>query len=278
MIPVFSSFVRALVSQLHLRMMLLTVLPFVVSLLLWGLVLWLSLQPLIDWLQAWFMAYDLFRSTGEMLGSLGLGALKAILVPLLAMWMMLPLMVLTALVLVGVIAMPAISRHVGSRFYAQLERRHGGSLGGSLWMPFSSFAVFLLVWVITLPLNFIPPFTFFVQPLLLGWLVYRVMTYDALADYADAQERQTILRANRWPLLAIGAVTGSLSAAPSLLWLGGVLSVIFFPLLAAVAIWLYVLVFVFTGLWFQHYCLESLARLRSEPLAKESAPEIIDLN
>lgn len=86
------------------------------------------------------------------------------------------------------------------------------------------------------------------------------------------------MRANRWPLLAIGAVTGSLSAAPSLLWLGGVLSVIFFPLLAAVAIWLYVLVFVFTGLWFQHYCLESLARLRSEPLAKESAPEIIDLN
>lgn len=278
MTPVFSSLARALFSLLHLRMLLLTVLPFVVSVLLWAVVLWMTLQPLIDWLQAWFMEYNLFRNAGEMLGSLGLGAFKAILVPLLAMWMLLPLMVLTALVLVGVIAMPAISRHVGSRFYFQLEQRRGGSLAGSLWVSFSSFAVFLFVWVITLPLNFIPPFALFVQPMLMGWLIYRVMAYDALADYADVMERQTILRANRGPLLAIGVVTGTMGAAPSLLWLGGMMSVIFFPLLAGVAIWLYVLVFVFTGLWFQHYCLNTLARLRSVPPPRDREPQIVDLN
>jgi fatty acid desaturase len=88
------------------------------------------------------------------------------------------------------------------------------------------------------------------------------MAYDALSEHASADERRLLMREHRWPLLAIGIATGALGAAPTLLWLGGALSVIFFPLLAGVSIWLYVLVFVFSGLWFQHYCLGALARLR----------------
>jgi hypothetical protein len=34
-----------------------------------------------------------------------------------------------------------------------------------------------------------------------------------------------------------------------------------------VSIWLYVLVFVFSGLWFQHYLLEALQRQRLLPAA-----------
>jgi hypothetical protein len=30
------------------------------------------------------------------------------------------------------------------------------------------------------------------------------------------------------------------------------------------SIWLYIVIFIFTGLWFQYYCLEALARLREE--------------
>ena len=263
MIPLISSFARALWSQMHIRMLLLTIFPFIIALALWGIALWLVLQPLIDMLQSLFADYALFRATSDLLESTGLGAIKAILVPLLAMWMLLPLMIMTALVLVGVMAMPTITRHVGSRHYPQLEQRHGGSLAGSLWIAGASFAVFAVVWLLTLPLNFIPLFALIVQPLLWGWLASRVMAYDALAGYADANERLAILRTHRWPLLAIGVATGSLGAIPGLLWLGGVASVIFFPILAGLSIWLYLLVFVFSGLWLQHYCLEALARLRS---------------
>ena len=183
----------------------------------------------------------------------------------------------TALVLVGSMAMPAIARHVGQRLYPQLEMRHGGSFAGSLWVSLSAFVVFIIAWLLTLPLNLIPLFALFVQPLLWGWLASRVMSYDALPDYADKEERKQIMARHRWPLLAIGIVTGSLGAAPGLLWLGGVMSVIFFPILAAVSIWLYLLVFVFSGLWFQHYCLEALAQLRAAPLAPADAARIIDL-
>lgn len=261
--PVLIAFGRAVLSQLHFRMLMLTVIPFVLSVAIWGFVLWLGLQPMIDWLQNLFVENEGFRMSGEVLNWLGMGALKTVVVPLIAMWVLLPLMILTALVFVGTMAMPVIVGHVGRRQYGDLEKRRGGTFFGSLWTSSSSFAIFLVLWLVTLPLSLIPPLTFVIQPALWGWLTYRVMAYDALADHADAQERREILRAHRWPLLIIGAITGAMGAAPTLLWLGGALSVIFFPVLAAGAIWLYVLVFIFSGLWFQHYCLEILTRHRA---------------
>jgi len=267
---VVTSFGRALLSQLHFRMLLLTVLPFVLSLLLWGLVLWLGLQPMIDWLHAWFVDNNLFQAAASVLGWFGLGTVKTVLVPLIAMWLLLPLMVVTALIFVGAIAMPAIVRHVSTRHYPQLARLHGGSLAGSLSMSLGSFLVFAGLWLVTLPLNAVPPLAFVVQPALWGWLTYRVMAYDALAEHASVDERRSLMRAHRWPLLAIGIAAGAMGAAPTLLWLGGALSVILFPLLAGVSIWLYVLVFVFSGLWFQHYTLAALERLRQEQPASHA--------
>ena len=256
------TFGRALLSQLHPRMLLLTILPFVLSLLLWGVALWLGLQPMIDWLHAYFVDNNLFQWATSVLGWFGLGTIKTVLVPLIAMWLLLPLMVVTALLFVGASAMPAIARHVASRHYPQLAQLHGGSLAGSLGVSLGSFLIFMLLWLVTLPLNALPPLAFVVQPVLWGWLTYRVMAYDALAEHASTEERRLLMREHRWPLLTIGIAAGAMGAAPTLLWLGGALSVILFPLLAGVSIWLYVLVFVFCGLWFQHYTLAALARLR----------------
>jgi hypothetical protein len=252
-------------------------LPFIVALGVWGVALWLGLQPLIDQLQAWFSDYGLFRWTGDMLDSLGLASLRTLLVPLIAMWLLLPLMVLSALLLVNLMAMPVIANYIGDRFYPQLERRNGGSIKASLWLSFSSFVIYLLAWLIVLPLNLVPLFAVLVQPLLWGWLTSRVMSYEALAPFADEHEL-SIIRKQQFPLLMIGVVTGSLGAAPGLLWLGGVVSVIFFPIFAAAAIWMYLLIFVFSGLWFQFYCLESLAGLRNLPIVDLDPTRVIDIN
>lgn len=261
---VLLSFGRAVLTQMHPRMLLLTLAPFVLSLLVWSIALWWGLQPVIDWLQAWFTTQQWFAAAGETLTWLGLGAAKVVLVPLIAMWLLLPLMIMTALIFVGVLAMPAIVRHVSTRHHPGLERHGSGSFFGSVGMTITSFASFVLLWIVTLPVALIPPLTFVIQPLLWGWLTYRVMAYDALADHATEQERKEILRRHRLPLLAIGAATGALGALPTLLWLGGVLAVVLFPLVAAGSIWLYVMIFTLTGLWFEHYCLQALAAYRRQ--------------
>lgn len=259
---VVRSWGRALVAQFHFRILLLSLMPFLVSLGLWGALMWWGMQDLIDYVQALFVQHDGFATAGNLLRMTGMLAFKTIIVPLIAMWVLLPFMVITSLLAIGLMAMPVINRHVSGRDYPQLEQRKGGSFFGSVWHSLSSFLIFLILWLLSLPLMLIPPVHFVVQPLLWGWLTYRVMTYDALADHADAQERQILMQLHRTPLLVIGVITGLFGAAPTLLWLGGAMSMVFFPFFAGLAIWLYVLVFIFTGLWFQYYCMAALQQHR----------------
>ncbi|UGQ47339.1 EI24 domain-containing protein [Massilia endophytica] len=263
---VANAYGRALLSQLHGKMLVLSVVPFALSVALWAALLWLGLQPLLDWLHMHFVDYEIFRSTSSWLEWLGMGMLKTVVVPFFAMLLLLPLMILTALVFIGAAAMPVIVRHVGGRHFPELERKRGGSLLGGLGKALGSFAIFVGVWFCTLPLYALPPLAVLSSALLWGWLTSRVMSYDALADHASEEERHTLVREHRWQLLAIGVVSGAAGSLPAVLWVGGAaIAVVFFPFLLAASIWLYVLIFIFTGLWFEYYCLEALAQLRRRP-------------
>lgn len=265
---VANAYGRALLSQLHGKMLVLSILPFVLSVALWALLLWLGLQPLLDWLHMHFVDYEIFRSTSSWLEWLGLGMLKTVVVPFFAMLLLLPLMILTALVFIGVIAMPVIVRHVGGRHFAQLELKRGGSILGGLGKALASFAVFVVAWLFTLPLYAFPPLAVLSSALLWGWLTSRVMSYDALADYASEEERRTIQHERRRELWTIGVISGAAGSLPAVLWVGGAaIAVVFFPFLLAASIWLYVLIFIFTGLWFEYFCLQALAELRGRERA-----------
>ena len=264
---------RAFLSQWHGKLLAMSIAPFLLAVGVWAVLLYLGLQPLIDAMHALFSEHNLFATSTSWLRSLGLGTLTAVVVPLIAMLLLLPLMIMTALIFIGVIAMPVICRHVGLRHYPQLEQRKGGTLLGSVGTAVGGMLIFIGLWIVTLPLYVFPPLAVLVQALLWGWLTCRVMVYDVLADYASAEERRAILAEHRWRLLIIGLVSGAAGALPGAIWLGGVMAVVLFPFLAAASIWLYVLVFIFTGLWFAYYCLEALARLRAqEPAVADPTP------
>ena len=263
MSAVLQAYGRALASQLSGKMLLLSLLPFLLSVALWGALLYAGLQPLIDTVQTLFAQLDGYQASASWLSLLGLGMLKTVLVPLVAMLLLLPLMILSSLLFMAIAAMPAIGRHVSARQFATLEMKQGGSLLGSLGVALGSVLRFMLLWLLCLPLYLLPPLSLAAQVVLWGALSARVMGYDALAAHASADERVALLRAHRWPLLAIGMVSGVAGALPGIVWIGGALtSVLLFPLLAMISIWLYLLIFIFTGLWFQYYCLQALRDLR----------------
>jgi hypothetical protein len=103
----------------------------------------------------------------------------------------------------------------------------------------------------------------FLPPLIWGWLTYRVMTFDSLAEHASGDERRLLFRGHRLWLLLMGVATGYLGAAPSIVWASGWIFAAAFPILIPAAIWIYTLVFAFSSLWFAHYCLAALAQLRA---------------
>jgi uncharacterized protein involved in cysteine biosynthesis len=256
---------RALRSQFSGRILMLSLLPLALSIALWGGLLWLFLQPLLDWLHGVFADYGGFAASSSVLAVLGLSVLKAMVVPLAAMLLLLPLMIMTSLLFMGVVAMPAIVRHVERRQYPDLEKKRGGSMLGSLGVNLFAMLVFVVLWLVSLPLYALPPLALVAQALLWGWLTTKVMSYDALAEHASVEERHELVRRHRWPLLAIGTLSGLAGALPGIAWIGGALiSVVLFPVLAIVSIWLYIVIFMFTGLWFQYYCLQALAELRAK--------------
>jgi hypothetical protein len=161
-----------------------------------------------------------------------------------------------------VAAMPAIVKHVGARQYRNLEEKKGGSLLGGLLLNVVTMLKFVPIWLVTLPLYIFPPLAIVVQVVLFGRLNARVMAYDALADHASGDEFAAIIAGHSKNLTMIGVICGACGAIPGMVWLGGAVTFLF-PILAPLSIWLFIMVFIFTALWFQYYCMQALEDLRA---------------
>jgi uncharacterized metal-binding protein len=279
--PLFDSAWRAAAYCVHPLVIFLSLLPL---LLIAGLAFGLGYffwEPALDAVSNTFSSWELLRSLFMWLDSIGMGRLRAFLVPMVVVLLATPVLVVLSLLSVALLMVPAMLKLVARRRFAALELRHGGSFLGSLFVSLSATLIALSALVISIPFWLIPPVVLVVPPLIWGWLTYRVMSYDMLSEHATKEERRQLIERHRASLLLIGIVTGYLGAAPSLVWVTGAMFIPLAPVLVPVAIWIYTLVFAFSALWFAHYTLSALQALRAEaavpvapPVAPPAAPVI----
>lgn len=260
------SFWRALAYCLRPQVMLLSLWPLGLMAFLslaWGYYFW---DASLLWVRDVLEGFALVQTVLGWLAGMGWTDLQSVLAPMLVIFLVTPAIVILSLLLVALMMTPALVRIVAASRFPELEQKHGGSWWGSaLWSLGSALAAVLAL-LVSVPFWLIPPTILVVPPLIWGWLTYRVMAYDALAEHASAEERETLLRRHRWSLLGIGVLCGFLGAAPGLIWVSGALLAAAFVLLLPVAVWLYMLVFAFSSLWFTHYCLSALQQMRQETL------------
>jgi hypothetical protein len=200
----------------------------------------------------------------------GMGSLKMVLAPLIVIFAVTPVIVVLSLLTVALLMTPALTSLVADRRFPALERKRGASLALSLWWSLSSTVLAFVALLISVPLWLLPPLILLLPPLIWGWLTYRVMAFDALAEHASKEERKEIFRRHRGWLLGIGVLSGYLGAAPSVIWASGAWLAAAFVILLPLAIWIYTLVFAFSSLWFAHYCLAALQSLRAEQTLAQS--------
>ena len=263
------SFWRAVAYCLHPRVIALSLLPLIA---LVGLALGLGYffwDSAVNSVFLWLESTAWLASVTRWLTDMGMGGLKNALAPLLVIFAVTPLLVVVVLFCVALLITPAAVNLVSRRRFADLERKHGASFTRSAFWSLGSMLLAVVALVISLPLWLIPPLILVLPPLIWGWLTYRVMTFDALADHASGEERRRVFREHRMWLLLMGIGTGYLGAAPSLVWASGWFFAAAFPILIPAAIWIYTLVFVFSSLWFSHYCLAALAQLRTRPVTSD---------
>ncbi len=267
---VVDAFWRAAVYCLHPRVIVLSLLPLGIMVVLslgLGYLFW---NDAVDMVRVQLDSFQLVTLFGDWLAGLGLSGLRAVLAPALLLFVMIPFIVIASLLFVSVMMTPAMVSLVSERRFADLERKKGGSWWASLFWSLGSTLLASVVLLVSLPLWLIPPLVLILPPLIWGWLTYRVMAYDALADHASTDERRELFKRYRGPLLGIGILSGYLGAVPSLLWASGAMFIAMAPVVVPVAIWIYTLVFAFSSLWFAHYALAMLAKLRQGAAAVDA--------
>lgn len=208
---ILAAFGRALGSLTHPVMFWHLAWPTLAALLAWGVlgaIFWgaaaASLAGLLGSLP-WFEDVEWARGTSVAM-LFGVHVLMAL--------VLVPLVYATAVFLASAIAVPLMLERVAAREYADLERRHGGSLAGSLGNASFAFAVWLLGSILTAPLWLIPGMGLLLSLALSAWLNARTYRYDALMQHADPGEMHALFERERGRLVLVGLGGGALAYVP----------------------------------------------------------------
>jgi len=232
---------RALASLAHPKMLFLMIWPIAIALVLWTVLAILFGAQTVGWLQGYVTdsAVGVWASRW-----FPFDVIVAVLAWIALFVLFVPLVLVTATLIIGVFAMPTMVSHVAATDYATLERRRGGTFAGSVWNALIALVVFLVFSLLSLPLWFVPVFWPVLPVLLFAYLNQRVFRYDALADHASADEMREIFRERGMTLYLLGIILSLIAHIPVIGF--------FVPVIA--------------GLAFIHYCLERLAELRRSPV------------
>jgi uncharacterized protein involved in cysteine biosynthesis len=144
------------------------------------------------------------------------------------------------MVLTAIIVLPLLLDHLATSDYPELARMGKDSVAASTWNSLLAAALFIVGWLVTLPLWLVPGLGLILPFFWMAWLNRRTFAYDSLAVHASDGEWRELRRQQAMPLLALGFVMALLTHIPFM----GLLA----PSLAALA--------------YVHFCLEALRRMR----------------
>ncbi|NMG63861.1 hypothetical protein GPA19_02725 [Azoarcus indigens] len=229
--------------------------PGIAAALVWLVIAIFSWTALVAAVMGWIEGWALIG--GWLNGSEVFAAVTLIMVKITIALAFVPLVYLTAALLVAAIALPMMLERVAKRDYIDLELRRGGSNLGSAWNAVLASALFLAGLLISLPFWLIPGVGLLASVLLTGWLNQRAFGYDALMLHADGEEMRRLRTTQRMPMLVLGGCCALLA---------------YIPVVNLVAP-------AFSGLAFVHLMLETLRRerLRNGVTLLDPEPDISTL-
>jgi len=234
--PAFTAFARALRDVGKPRVLAVLFLPMLAAILSWTVLAWVFWDTWMLGLRNLFDGTAVARWFTEHGAAWVVGSFSAFVV----VAFLLPLMLITAMIVNELVAMPVIVSVV-SKDYPGLARRSGGSVPGSLANAVVAITLFILLWIVTLPFWFTGFGAFVLPALNSAYLTQRLFRYDALALHAGRAELPAVIRAARGRLLLLGLLLAPLSLIP------------FVNLIAPI----------YAGIAFTYLCLSELEAYRS---------------
>jgi len=195
----------------HPRMLWLMLWPMLLAIAIWGVAaialwartaLWIAAH-LRQWLE-----------TSALLVRLDLADATLVAAHVLLFLLFVPLVYLTALLILAVFGMQKMVDYVASRSFPQLERRRGGGFAGSGWNGVVAILGMLALAIASIPLWLVPPLWPLIPIGILGWGNQRLLRYDALGEHADREEMARVFRAHRGTLFLLGVLLALVAYVP----------------------------------------------------------------
>lgn len=208
---VMRSLLYGIANVFHPRMLWLMLWPMLVALALWGsaaIFLWSSLALRIA---AWLQRGLEFALAWT---HIDLGAAALVAANVLLFLAFVPLVYLTALVILSIFGMEKMVDYVAQRSFPSLERRQGGGMIGSAWNSAAALLGLVALGTLSLPLWLFPPLWPVIPLAILAWVNQRLLRYDALAAHADRAERATLFRRRRGGLYVLGLLLALAAYVP----------------------------------------------------------------
>lgn len=171
----------------------------------------IATTPWLTWLNDWGLASVLIWASG-----------------IAAFALLVPLMLVVAVLVTEILAMPVIVPLVGARDYPRLERRRGGTVAGSAWNAVTSIVLFAALWLLSLPLWLTGIGALLLPALISALFNQRMFRYDALAEHASAGEYRAVVQAAGGRLYALGLALAALYYVPLVNLLAPILSALAF--------------------------------------------------
>lgn len=206
--------------------------PPLLALALWSGVAYFAWMPVSEWIVTQLPEWSWLSWLGAWLAHIAV------------LFVFAPLVYFTALLLVAVFALPRMMTLVAARDYPDVSRQ--GSVSAALWGSLANTLVagviFIVGWLVSLPLLLIPGAILVLPIFWAAWLNQRAFRFDALAEHAQPAEITALIQREKGKLYTAGLISALLAHVPLLN-------------LFSLA---------FTALLFVHLCLGALRRLRSE--------------
>lgn len=222
---------RSVTTLLRPRIWFYVAAPAVIAFGLWGLLAVWEIDTAVNWLLAqpplvWLAASALWLAKFFAFSILWLGVLS--------------LAYVTALLITAIFFLPMIIEQLATRDYPDVARMGEDSFVRSTTNSVGAAMLFILGWLVTLPLWLIPGMGLILPIWWIAWINRRTFAFDALAVHASRWESQELRAKHGMAYLVLGVVLAVMAYVPFL----GLIA----PSFAAIA--------------YVHYSLESLRQMR----------------
>ncbi|HHH20306.1 MAG TPA: hypothetical protein ENK87_00090 [Nitratifractor sp.] len=180
-----------------------SLIPIVIAALFWGVVSYMFLQPISHFI-AYLVSFIPFIGNSSWLQN-SIEAIGGLLVYY-------ELVVISSVVIVGIIADKIVDR-VNDKYYHNAKRGFG-SVAGSVMIALKQNLIFIVLFILFLPLLFVPVLNIFVHLLLWAILIKKPNFYDSIAMYATKEEFKKLQRSDKVKTNTLTLLSASLFLIP----------------------------------------------------------------